>query len=889
MSRKIIGITVGTQLPKPNFKQTDPTKGDYIKNKPDFDGLKSKVNTIGDLVGDTSVSDQIGSAISNQVGIKTANGGEIFNDYENNIIENDDSSNAYAHAEGCKTTAGWRSHAEGYMTLANNTSHAEGRLTKATGKGSHAEGSEIIQEIKKSDGSNVLTTKPIDIDENTITVDEDISEDLHIDDYVTIAPTDTVTGFAATDGKRIIDIQAQSAITLDGNYHLTQPSSSSSFYCYIYNNEIEEGNYVSFSFDESGTKYLVTGINYRSDDGIPDVIHIEGECTEFADEVFNFDVYVYKGTTSTITLNAPFRAENYYEGHNAPEDGIIPAGAKLRKIINTTASNIGSHAEGVGTTASGKYSHSEGYGTTASGVCSHSEGSNTTASGEESHAEGFKTTASGKFSHAEGNLTRATKSYAHAEGYDTESSGNASHAEGGSCIAKGDTSHAEGQNCEANENASHAEGFHTQANGKRSHVEGTYTIASAMNQHVQGQYNVEDPNMVHIVGWGTSDADRKNIHTIDKEGNAVFTGEVTASNGRLISEEEARALIPEVGDGEEWYMVSTNEILDDDIEDAINYDAIHSHWPKVIIESYTSGPTHFDYFYPMELMGEYNNEGNWEEFYVFKSTDKILYIHTYLNDFVCKPIDNGFYNYTCLLRFDETFNSEEVWSKWPLACISLGTDDNNIENIYFPYYMYSDEHESCVKVFKCGDELLSIFEFEPNRYELSTVTDNHISKTNPTGTGSLSLNRKANTTTGEKSVAIGNNITASGKISFAEGDRTVASGTVSHAEGESCEARGDYSHAEGLYSVASGKTQHVQGRYPLIEEVSDTSTYGKYAHIVGNGTGTAARSNCHTLDWDGNAWYSGDVECTEVILKSPNGTRFKIAVGDDGTIKSTQI
>lgn len=63
MSRKIIGITVGTQLPKPNFKQTDPTKGDYIKNKPDFDGLKSKVNAIDDLVGDTKVHDQIAQAI----------------------------------------------------------------------------------------------------------------------------------------------------------------------------------------------------------------------------------------------------------------------------------------------------------------------------------------------------------------------------------------------------------------------------------------------------------------------------------------------------------------------------------------------------------------------------------------------------------------------------------------------------------------------------------------------------------------------------------------------------------------------------------------------------------------------------------------------------------
>lgn len=31
MSRKIIGVTVGTTLPKPNFDQTDPRKGDYIR------------------------------------------------------------------------------------------------------------------------------------------------------------------------------------------------------------------------------------------------------------------------------------------------------------------------------------------------------------------------------------------------------------------------------------------------------------------------------------------------------------------------------------------------------------------------------------------------------------------------------------------------------------------------------------------------------------------------------------------------------------------------------------------------------------------------------------------------------------------------------------------
>jgi hypothetical protein len=64
MSRKIIGVTVGSSLPKPNFKQTDPTKGDYIKNKPDFEGLKSQVNVVSGLVGDISVSEQIDNAVA---------------------------------------------------------------------------------------------------------------------------------------------------------------------------------------------------------------------------------------------------------------------------------------------------------------------------------------------------------------------------------------------------------------------------------------------------------------------------------------------------------------------------------------------------------------------------------------------------------------------------------------------------------------------------------------------------------------------------------------------------------------------------------------------------------------------------------------------------------
>ena len=99
--------------------------------------------------------------------------------------------------------------------------------------------------------------------------------------------------------------------------------------------------------------------------------------------------------------------------------------------------------------------------------------------------------------------------------------------------------------------------------------------------------------------------------------------------------------------------------------------------------------------------------------------------------------------------------------------------------------------------------------------------------------------------------AEGNLTEASGQISHAEGIRTTASGSNSHAEGDSTIASGDSSHAEGLETKAQGNNQHVQGKY----NISDTTS----AHIVGNGSSYSNKSNAHTLDWSGNAWFAGDV------------------------------
>ena len=67
---------------------------------------------------------------------------------------------------------------------------------------------------------------------------------------------------------------------------------------------------------------------------------------------------------------------------------------------------------------------------------------------------------------------------------------------------------------------------------------------------------------------------------------------------------------------------------------------------------------------------------------------------------------------------------------------------------------------------------------------------------------------------------------------------------------------------------------------------------GKYVHIIGNGGGEDARSNAHTLDWDGNAWYQGDVECSSIILRSStegSTKRFRLTINDSGNLTTTEI
>ena len=204
----------------------------------------------------------------------------------------------------------------------------------------------------------------------------------------------------------------------------------------------------------------------------------------------------------------------------------------------------------------------------------------------------------------------------------------------------------------------------------------------------------------------------------------------------------------------------------------------------------------------------------------------------------------------------------------------------------------------------------------------------------PVFTGSFSQNRMPDTDIGTASHAEGNNTTASGIYSHAEGRETTASGTASHAEGRETTASGADSHAEGFFTKASENASHAEGdnttasgaashaegyattasaNYQHVEGIYniDDGANGDKLHIVGNGT-SRKRSNAHTLDKSGNAWYAGDVyvgstsgtnrdagskklateayvDNTKLVITSPGGKKFKVTVDDAGTLSATEV
>lgn len=140
------------------------------------------------------------------------------------------------------------------------------------------------------------------------------------------------------------------------------------------------------------------------------------------------------------------------------------------------------------------------------------------------------------------------------------------------------------------------------------------------------------------------------------------------------------------------------------------------------------------------------------------------------------------------------------------------------------------------------------------------------------GDAYISLGRRADTgSVGENSVAIGDRTQANGNYSAAIGSLAQANAMATVALGREVRANGTYSVALGEGAIAKNQGEVAAGRW----NIEDTT--GKVLYTVGNGTSSSARSNAHTIDDEGNAWFQGDI-----YIGSNSGTNK-----DEGSVKLT--
>lgn len=144
---------------------------------------------------------------------------------------------------------------------------------------------------------------------------------------------------------------------------------------------------------------------------------------------------------------------------------------------------------------------------------------------------------------------------------------------------------------------------------------------------------------------------------------------------------------------------------------------------------------------------------------------------------------------------------------------------------------------------------------------------------------------KGNVSSGTCSHSEGTTNTASGANAHVEGNNNTASGTNSHAEGSNSRATNFNSHAGGSWSTSAGTNSFAHGEGVRAMQQNQT-VIGQYNNNkadtlfeVGNGTGDTSRKNSFEV-------LKGESAC---VLYSPDGSRWKITVTNNGSLVATKI
>lgn len=555
-------------------------------------------------------------------------------------------------------------------------------------------------------------------------------------------------------------------------------------------------------------------------------------------------------------------------------ENSFPGAAAHAEGIGSLAKKAASHAEGYKTQAGGLSSHAEGSETQATGKVSHAEGGSTQATGDFSHAEGCNdnvvnqnTIASGVGSHAEGRGTQATKSASHAEGDRATASGKASHAEGCLTTASGDNSHAEGDGTIASALGSHAEGGYvtidgvqvkTTASGDFSHAEGAGARAEGAGAHAEGHNTLASGPYAHAEGYETQ-ATNGNTHaegfkTIaaglrsHAEGNESQTGvEATAAHAEGWG---TQALgIGSHTEGIESIARGNYSHAEGNRTEAIGYIS-HAEGLKnqaVGKACHVEGSSNIAYGYYDHIEG-YNNIANRPS----NSYFTLNHIEGNSNEIIQGRQSHieGALNY-----LEGNFSHVEG------ANHNIAINYSHIEGlghseIREPYYFWSST--GIIDIAQAANVIGVLItnsayeEFDGRIYNYKyTVSEGYL----PSGDKNFYLGNinRGFIQGGRNNIYIPNLILDWSTYSETE---VLTPFLYSQEDLSSYSFMGACFYISEIY-LQQDKTllysdySHIQGKY---------SEPGNYAHIVGNGISSTERSNAHTIDWNGNAMFAGDID-----------------------------
>lgn len=291
---------------------------------------------------------------------------------------------------------------------------------------------------------------------------------------------------------------------------------------------------------------------------------------------------------------------------------------------------------------------------------------------------------------------------------------------------------------------------------------------------------------------------------------------------------------------------------------------------------------------------DYTESGIW---FVYNGNGWFSYFQTqdmadnYWGSDVDNPFETGLYVWTndidaeiINVTYNFTYEKIEVHT----------IDPKYIENIEHTH-KFDDIDIDTIPIEKGGTGVNTVEQF----HELTGV-NLKMDKENPTGTGSLSINRQENTVIGDNSNAIGNFTVANGKnmtsigsynyydeYSYRISNADVNLGSISYYISDNFV----FDAKSGLFNLVNPTYRQINlttdvGKFILrnenggslyklnrttssmgsnyvgcliyrSEKITGSDRYKLF--VVGNGADEDNRSNAHTLDWNGNAWYQGNI------------------------------